>query len=156
MQGTTTRPPLNLSPAEYDCLCLIARHMIPPSAEFGLPGADDAAIIARVLQLLDRDAVIFKRTIGNVATCTGPSNAPLSTAERIGQIDRLRREDPAGFAIVEAAVARAYYSDDRVMISIGMEPRPPFPAGYTIEEPTDWSILDPVKKRGRIFRQLPK
>ena len=149
-------PANDLSPSERDCLLLIARLMIPPSAEFGLPGADDPAIIARVLQLLERDAAEFKRRVGDVAACFAPSNATLSPVEQIAQVDRLRRKDSAGFAIIESAIARAYYSDDRVMASIGMEPRPPFPAGYAIDQATDWSLLEPVKQRGRVFRQAPK
>ncbi len=149
MHSSKARSPLHdLSPTEYDWLCLIARQMIPPSAEFGLPGADDPAIITRVLQLLDRDAAMFKRTIGNIAMLAGSPSAPPS------RIDRLKGEDSAGFAVIESAVARAYYSDERVMTSIGMEPRPPFPHGYTIDETTDWSILEPVKRRGRAYRRV--
>ena len=40
------------------------------------------------------------------------------------------------------------------MRSLDMEPRPPFPLGYTLEE-GDWSLLDPVRARPKFYRQVP-
>jgi len=48
-------------------------------------------------------------------------------------------------------VMQCYYRDDRVMESLGMEPRPPFPEGFEVEE-GDWSMLEPVQRRGKIWR----
>jgi len=45
-----------------------------------------------------------------------------------------------------------YYRDDRVMRSLGIEPRPPFPGGFAVEQ-GDWSLLDPVKARAPFWRQ---
>ena len=53
--------------------------------------------------------------------------------------------------MIEAVTARCYYRDDRVMASIGIEVRPPFPEGYAVEE-GDLSLLDPVRARGPIWR----
>ena len=35
-----------------------------------------------------------------------------------------------------------YYRDDRVMVSLGLEARPPFPKGHVLEQ-GDWSLLRP-------------
>jgi hypothetical protein len=43
-------------------------------------------------------------------------------------------------------VLLCYYRDDRVMVSLGLEARPPFPKGYVLEQ-GDWSLLDPVRAR---------
>jgi hypothetical protein len=32
-----------------------------------------------------------------------------------------------------------------------MEPRPPFPEGFEVEE-GDWSLLDPVRARPKLYR----
>ncbi len=48
-------------------------------------------------------------------------------------------------------VARCSYRDERVMRSLGMEPQPPFPKGFDLPQ-GDWSLLDPVRARGRIYR----
>ncbi|MGY6645572.1 MAG: hypothetical protein ACXIVD_10155, partial [Salinarimonas sp.] len=46
---------------------------------------------------------------------------------------------------------RAYYRDARVLASLGMEERAPFPEGYEVET-SDWDLLKPVAARGQIFR----
>ena len=38
--------------------------------------------------------------------------------------------------------------------AIGVEPRPPFPKGYQVEQ-GDFSLLDPVRARGPIWRDIP-
>ena len=54
-------------------------------------------------------------------------------------------------AVIVRIVLQCYYRDDRVMRSLGMEPRPPFPLGYAIEA-SDWSLLEGVKKKGKTYR----
>jgi hypothetical protein len=46
-----------------------------------------------------------------------------------------------------------YYRDDRVMLSLGQEPRAPFPKGHTVEQ-GDWSLLEPVKRRAPFYRKV--
>jgi hypothetical protein len=48
-------------------------------------------------------------------------------------------------------VLLCYYRDDRVMRSLGQEPRAPFPKGHVVEQ-GDWSLLDPVRARPRMYR----
>jgi len=38
-----------------------------------------------------------------------------------------------------------------VMLSLGQEPRPPFPKGHVVEQ-GDWSLLDPVRARPPMYR----
>lgn len=140
-----------LSPAASDCLRLLAGHMIPASAAYGVPGADDAAIFADMKTTVGRDRAALARTLSHVDAAAGGSFAALSRAAQVDLIARLRARDPAPFAVVEAVVSRAYYRDDRVLRSIGVEPRPPFPKGYAVEQ-GDWSLLDPVRRRGPIHR----
>jgi hypothetical protein len=45
-----------------------------------------------------------------------------------------------------------YYRDDRVLRSLGLELRAPFPKGYPLEQ-GDWSLLDPVKARPAVLRR---
>ena len=142
-----------LSAAERECLKCIAGHMIPASPPFCTPGADDAAILADMAGSVRRDAEGLKRLLGVVDRAAGGSIADLPREEQRLLLDRLRRQDPAGFAVVETVIVRAYYRDDRVLRSIGMEPRPPYPKGYALPE-TDWSLLDPVRARGFIGRQV--
>jgi hypothetical protein len=55
-------------------------------------------------------------------------------------------------AALEAAILKAYYRDPRVMRSLGMEARPPYPLGFDVEQ-GDFGLLDPVRARGPIWRK---
>jgi hypothetical protein len=54
-------------------------------------------------------------------------------------------------AALVRVVLLCYYCDDRVMRSLGQEPRPPFPKGHVVEQ-GDWSLLDPVRARPPMYR----
>jgi hypothetical protein len=56
-------------------------------------------------------------------------------------------------AALVRVVLLCYYRDDRVMRSLGLEPRPPFPKGHVVEQ-GDWSLLDPVRARAPMYRQV--
>ena len=62
----------------------------------------------------------------------------------------LAQETPSLTALGRCVV-QCYYRDDRVMLSLGIEPRPPFPQGHMIEQ-GDWSLLDPVRARAQMWR----
>jgi hypothetical protein len=62
-----------------------------------------------------------------------------------------RERGGAAAATLSRVVLQCYYRDDRVVRSLGLEPRPPFPKGHTLEQ-GDWSLLDPVRKRPKMWR----
>lgn len=140
-----------LSPAERETLRCVAGHVIPASDEFSVAGADDAAIFADVVNSLGRDASEVQRALRLVDAAAGGRLAAVAEAERAALLADFRAAHPALAAVVGGVIARGYYRDDRVMISIGMEVRPPFPHGFELEQ-GDWSILDPVRARGRKYR----
>ena len=57
-----------------------------------------------------------------------------------------------GNDLIANLTVQGYYRDDRVMLSLGMEPRPPHPDGYEVEQ-GDWSLLDPVRQRDEFYRR---
>lgn len=142
-------PPLGAG--EQACLTCIAGHIIPASAALEVPGADDPAIVADMVASVRRDRAALLLILRSIDEAAGGALAARPADEQRGLLLRMRQADPVGFAIVEAVVVRAYYRDDRVLRSIGMEPRPPFPKGYDVPA-TDWSLLDPVRARGAIWR----
>lgn len=143
-------PPM-LSDAEQAILRIVAGHMIPASAERGLPGADDPAIMADILRSLGRDVTALSEALCAVETLSEGRFESLPNTAKIAALDRFRARCPELAGVVETAVAFGYYRDHRVMTAIGMEPRAPFPQGYPLEY-GDWSLLDPVRRRGKIYR----
>jgi hypothetical protein len=57
-------------------------------------------------------------------------------------------------ATLVRVILQCYYRDDRVLRSLGIELRAPFPKGHVLPD-GDWSILDPVKARGGSLRRAP-
>ena len=75
----------------------------------------------------------------------------MAPARRAEVAAAFRETGGAPLAALVRVVLLCYYRDDRVMGSLGLEPRPPFPKGHVVEQ-GDWSLLDPVRKRAPMFR----
>ena len=141
-----------LSQSECDDLRRIAGIMVPASAEFAVPGADDPVIFADILKSLGRDLAAVRRALADLSTLAGGVFATLDD-NRVAAVAEtfLAQESPALTALGRA-IAQCYYRDDRVMLSLGIEPRPPFPKGHPIEQGV-WSLLDPVRARPPMWRE---
>jgi len=125
----------DLSDHDLALLRRLTGRIIPASAEYDAPGADDAAIFEDIAALLRPKAGVLRGLLdaGDAA------------------LDDLRQSQPAALAVLMSAVAQGYYRDARVMRALDMEPRPPFPEGYTVDD-GDWSLLDPVRARPPVWR----
>jgi hypothetical protein len=77
--------------------------------------------------------------------------ADLDQERREAVAARLREEGGEALTCFSRIILQCYYRDDRVMRSLGMEPRPPFPKGFELEQ-GDWSLLDPVRRRPKLYR----
>ncbi len=139
-----------LSPQETLDLRAFAGAMIPASARHGVPGADDDAIFADIVKNIGRDLDDVRAALKKLAGIAELSSA----AQRLEKADRLRAEGGPPLAAITRAILLCYYRDDRVMLALGLEPRPPFPKGHAVEQ-GDWSLLDPVKKRAPFWRKVP-
>jgi len=143
-----------LTPAQRDDLRVVAAMMIPPSAEYHVPGADDPAIQADILATLGRDARSVAVALDHLARLAGKPMADLDDATRDAVAKEFRASGGAPAATLVRVVLQCYYRDDRVLSSLNLELRPPFPKGYALEQ-GDWSLLDPVKARAPMWRKVP-
>ena len=142
-----------LTPAQRDDLRAIAGVMIPASAEFDVPGADDPSIQADILATLGRDAGLVREALDELARLAEAPLASLDPARRESVTLELRGKGGAAVATLTRVVLQCYYRDDRVVRSIGLEPRPPYPKGHVLED-GDWSLLDPVRARPPLWRPV--
>jgi hypothetical protein len=141
-----------LTPAQRDDLRAIAAVMIPVSAEFDVPGADDPAIQADIVGTLGRDAGLVREALDELARLAGRPLAGLDQARREAVAMELRATGGAAVATLTRVVLQCYYRDDRVVRSLGLEPRPPYPKGHVLDD-GDWSLLDPVRARPPMWRR---
>jgi hypothetical protein len=59
-----------------------------------------------------------------------------------------------GFGSILASITvQAYYQNAQVLESLDLEPRPPFPKGHELEQ-GDWTLLDPVRNKDKIYRKI--
>jgi hypothetical protein len=141
-----------LTPAQHDDLRAIAGTIIPASAEFDVPGADDPAIQADIVATLGRDARLVWQALDQLARLAGMPLANLDPVRREAVAMELRATGGAAVATLTRVVLQCYYRDDRVVRSLGLEPRPPYPIGHVLED-GDWSLLDPVRARPSMWRR---
>jgi hypothetical protein len=131
----------------------LAGFIIPPSATYGVPGADDDRIFADIARSLDRDRDDIRRALAHLAALGGGAFTDLDQADRAEVAARFQRSGGAALTALVRVVLLCYYRDDRVMRSLGQEPRPPFPQGHVVEQ-GDWSLLDPVRARPPMYRRV--
>jgi hypothetical protein len=148
-----TDPTDLLAPDERADLAAFAGVMIPASAPFAVPGADDPRIQADIVATLGRDAPRVRAALAALARLAGQRFAALDPAGRETVALALRAEGGPAVATLARVVLQCYYRDDRVVRSLGLEPRPPYPKGHALED-GDWSLLDPVRARPPMWRRI--
>jgi hypothetical protein len=143
-----------LTRAQRDDLRTVAAMIVPASDEYKVPGADDPAIQADMLATLGRDTKLVVAALDHLAQLAGGLLAELDAARRDAVAQEFRKHGGAAAATLVRVVLQCYYRDDRVLRSLGLELRAPFPKGYVLPD-GDWSLLDPVKARAGTLRRAP-
>jgi hypothetical protein len=143
-----------LTPAQRDDLRVVSAMMIPASAEYDVPGADDDAIQTDILATLGRDSKRVGEALDHLARLAGMPLKQLDQARRDAVAKEFRSGGGAAAATLIRVVLQCYYRDDRVLRSLGLELRPPFPKGHPLEQ-GDWSLLEPVMARPPMWRRAP-
>ena len=144
----------SLTAAQRDDLRVIAGMMIPSSDEYKVPGADDATIQGDILATLGRDTKMVSAALDHIAKLAGKPLAELDDAKLDTVVTEFRASGGAPAATLARVILQCYYRDDRVLRSLGLELRAPFPKGHVLPE-GDWSLLDPVRARGGSMRRAP-
>lgn len=143
-----------LTRTQRDDLRSVAGMIVPASDEYKVPGGDDAAIQADILATLGRDTKLVTAALDHLARLAGQPLTELDAAKRDAVAQEFRKHGGAAAATLVRVILQCYYRDDRVLRSLGLELRAPFPKGYVLPD-GDWSLLDPVKARAGTLRRAP-
>jgi len=153
MTGDRMQPKAEETLTSSECrdLYRVAGIMIPASEEFGVPGADDPIIFADILRSFGRDLDDVRAALAQIAASAGGDFAAVDEPCAEALVRQACGRGDAAAAALGRAILQCYYRDDRVLRSLGHEPRAPFPKGHTVEQ-GDWSLLDAVRGRPQLWR----
>jgi len=132
--------------------------ILPESPNGRLPGAGALGLADHVARMVEKTPMLRPvvayglSTLADLARRRAPGGwDALSREERTAVVEQLTAEDQFFLPAFLFLAYSGYYTDPRVVAALGLEARPPHPAGYAME-PDDLSILDPVRRRGRMYR----
>ena len=143
-----------LSPDALRDLACVLDEIIPPSADGRLPGAGEAGVAEHVVRALGALPDLRTTVVDGLADLDRAARmrhdrrfATLARAER----QALLAEQSFVFPLMLQTYV-GYYQTPRVVEALGLPTRPPHPEGYAME-PNDLSLLDPVRRRPRLYRE---
>jgi len=127
--------------------------MIPASADGRMPSAAGLNLFAERGRL-EPEAVAMlaggcRLLDGSSRERYGEPFAALDSARAGALLDQARHAHSQFFGVFSVQAVARYYQHDHVLLALGLEPRPPWPAGHQVPE-GDWTLLDPVLARARI------
>jgi hypothetical protein len=140
-----------LTTAECLDLQCVAGAMVPASSEFGVPGADDAAIFADIVASLGRDFDDVRQALSELAVLAGGSFAAVEVDHRDALVTKFHAQSGDVAITLGRVILQCYYRDDRVLHALGLEPGPPFPRGRALDQ-GDWSLLKPIYAMTPLWR----
>jgi hypothetical protein len=143
----------SLSRFDLRDLCRVAGFMIPESPDYGVPGADDPAIITDIVNSLDRDMNDVRKALAALRDSIGGDFAAIDDTEAEAAVVVLLGRREAEIMTLGRVVLQCYYRDERVLRSLGLDSAPPFPKGHSVEQ-GDWSQLEPVRSRAPMWRDV--
>ncbi|MEE9606156.1 MAG: gluconate 2-dehydrogenase subunit 3 family protein [Myxococcota bacterium] len=147
------------SPAEERALSSVLDEIIPPRPDGRLPGAGELGLVGYIASAVEkapdlRPALVQGlAALGDLAGRRGSEGfATLSKADKLEVLNEVATAEPAFLPGLIFRVYAGYYQNGRVLEALGMEARPPHPEGYAIE-PSDLTLLDPVRQRPKFYRK---
>ena len=145
-----------LSPAQRDVLAIVLDLIVPASADGRRPSAAEVDVLGYIRAAepgtLANLGAELDRLDAEARERHGEGFASLDAEVRQALVDDIRAAEPSFMRTLAIQTVTCYYQDDRVLEAIGVEARPPFPKGYEVPS-GDLTLLDPVRKRGRVWRE---
>lgn len=140
-------------------LALVLDELIPPRPDGLLPGAGTLGVGAVVEHAaagapeLEQLLAQGLAALDDVARRSGVEGfAALSPAARTVALRDMERAAPMFVPTLLTLACVGYYSAEPVVAALKGTARPPHPLGYELE-PDEQSLLDPVRARGKLYRE---
>jgi hypothetical protein len=145
-----------LDAAQLATLAAVLDTLVPPSPARGLRGAGELGLAAAVAEELSSTPGLGELIAAGLARIEASAGsaagfADLDAAARARLLDEDATGDPAFVRLLVAPTYVHYYEQPSVLTALGLEARPPHPLGHALE-PGDLSLLDPVRRRPKLYR----
>ncbi len=142
---------------QHRTLTTLLDMIIPASVDGRFPSAAKMDVLGYIVKVDPKLLETVRDELDRLNTLSkdlhGMLFGDVHETERQELLDEIRGKDPHVFRGLAIQTATFYYQDDRVMEAIGMEARPPFPKGYEVVA-GDLSLLEPVRARGQVYRDV--
>ena len=140
-----------LASDERSTLSSVLDEVLPPRDDGRLPGAG-ALGLADGVDTASRTSALRPALTAALASLAARGFSAQSKSEKLARLQALAQDAPAVFQALLVHAYGAYYTHPRVVEALGLPPRPPFPQGYDVPA-TDFSLLDPVRRRAKLYRE---
>jgi len=147
-------------PAAARTLAAVLDELIPPSTDGRLPGAGAVGVVAYLEGVCLRTPDLRPALDDGLAALAelarengAESLADLPQPRRAALLNDLTSRAPAFLPGLLFHTYAGYYQQPAVLEGLGLPPRPPFPEGYALEQ-GDLGLLDPVRARARLWREV--
>lgn len=164
--------PLPLGRAQRAALDALMDLLIPAAPDGRMPAARALGLYGggqqgggtvslraaeRALSLRAVDRALFETGLAALDALAreahGAVFAQLDVAQAKQLVEALRTQQPAFVHSFVTQTVGRYVAHPEVMPLLGLEARPPWPKGNNVAE-GDWSLLDAVKQREKLYRKV--
>ena len=132
-------------------LSCVLDEIVPSSEDGRLPGAGTLGLAGAVEGFLQRTPGAVADLARALDALGAAGFAALADAQRTRALHDFEAMHPGFVPGLIAPTYLGYYQEPRVYEALGLEPRPPHPKGHVLE-PGDLSLLEAVRRRGKIYR----
>jgi Gluconate 2-dehydrogenase subunit 3 len=144
--------------AQRATLVAMLDALVPRSADGRLPGAGELGLASGIEEQLGAMCAFTARgldALDALARERGARGFPaLAVDERAEVMNAHAAADPGFLPGLVFQVYSAYYQHPSVLSGLGLEPRPPHPKGYALEQPDLDALLAPVRTRAKQYRDV--
>ncbi len=139
-------------------LDIVLNMIVPPSADGRMPGAAEVGVPAYLVAEAADALPLLRQELEQIERRSrerfARGFAELEQGERKNLIGEMRAQASAFMHRLAMETLACYYQHERVVEGLGREARAPYPKGYQVV-PGDLSLLEPVRARGKIYRDAP-
>lgn len=139
-------------------LAAVLDRIVPPGEDGRMPGAGELGLADFVEENLRERPELRLPLLQGLARLdeaadarAGRPFAELPAPAQRELLDVVAAEQPAFLGPLILQTYVGYYRHPRVLEALGLEARPPFPKGYEVPA-TDFAILEPVRRKGPLYR----